>query len=63
MIEMLKVCVPSWASGIGGEVGEGDVAGLRDEDADGDGVGVGDGDDDDDVAGVEDMSVGNPLTR
>ncbi len=44
-------------------MGEGDVAGVRDEDADGDGVGVGDGDDDNDVPGVEDMSVGNPFTR
>jgi len=44
---------------MGGEVGgEGDVAGVRDEDDDG----VGDNDDDDvkgdDVAGVEDKSVG-----
>ena len=45
---------------MGGEVGgEGDVAGVNDEDDDDNGVG--DGDDDvngDDVAGVEDMSVG-----
>jgi len=43
--------------------GDGEVAGVREEDDDGDGVG--DDDDDvngDDVAGVEDMSVGN-LTR
>lgn len=47
---------------MGGEVGgEGDVAGVRDEDDDGNGVGDGDDDDGDDVAGVEDnkdMSVG-----
>ena len=45
---------------MGGEVGgEGDVAGVRDEDDDGSGVGDGDDDDDgDDVAGVENMSVG-----
>lgn len=44
-----------------GEVGgEGDVAGVRDEDDDGDGVGDDDDDDvkGDDVAGVEDKSVG-----
>lgn len=39
--------------------GEGDVAGVRDEDGDGDGVGDDDnGDDGDDVAGVEDKSIG-----
>lgn len=45
---------------MGGEVrGEGDVAGVRDEDDDGDGVGDDDGDvNGDDVAGVEDKSVG-----
>ena len=35
-------------------MGEGDVAGVRDEDCDGDGVGDGD----DDVAGVDDRSKG-----
>ena len=42
------------------EVGEGDVAVVRDEDADDDRVGV---DDDGDVGGVDDISVGTPLTR
>lgn len=45
---------------MGRDVGEGDVAGVRDEDVDGDGVGVGD---DDGVGGVDDISVGTPLTR